>query len=84
MEIKEALEILELPPFITKDDIKVQYKKLVKRYHPDIAKDSSKIVLVNEAYKTLMSYIENYKYSFDDEEINRQLPTISHNKKFKL
>jgi DnaJ-class molecular chaperone len=84
MDIKEALETLELPPFITKDDIKTQYKKLVKRYHPDISDDKDKIVEINEAYSILMSYIDNYKYSFDDDELNRQLPNMAYQRKFKL
>ncbi|MEO0412146.1 MAG: J domain-containing protein [Pseudomonadota bacterium] len=33
---EEALTALELPMSATKDEIKVQYRKLVKQYHPDI------------------------------------------------
>jgi DnaJ-class molecular chaperone len=84
MEIKEALEVLELPPFITKNDIKIQYKNLAKRYHPDVIGDNSKIALINEAYRLLIEYIDNYKYSFDDEEISRQLPELVYSKKFNL
>lgn len=79
----KALKILNLPPFVTKDEIKKQYKYLVKKYHPDIYKDSSKILEINSAYKLLMEYIENFRYSFDDEELNKQMPNISHSNKFK-
>jgi DnaJ-class molecular chaperone len=82
--IKDALEILGLPPFITKDDIKNRYKELAKKYHPDIYKDSNKMSQINSAYKILMEYIEHFKYSFDDNEINKQLPGINHNKNFRF
>jgi len=84
IDIIKALEILELPPFITKKDIKNRYKELAKKYHPDISKESSKMELINNAYKTLMKYIDNFRYSFDEDELSKQLPNMSHNKKFKM
>ena len=81
-KIQEALEVLELPPFITKDDIKRQYKRLSKKYHPDIYKDSSKMVKLNLAYKTLIEYIDNFRYSFDDDEVSKQIPSLKHSSKF--
>ncbi len=79
----KALKILNLPPFVTKDEIKKQYRYLAKKYHPDIYKDSNKILEINSAYKLLMEYIDNFRYSFDDEELNKQMPNLSHSKKFK-
>jgi len=84
IDIKKALEILELPHFITKQDIKNKYYSLAKKYHPDITKDSKKMNQINNAYEILMDYIENYKYSFDDDEISKQLPNITHNQNFKM
>ena len=81
--IKDALDILDLPPFVTKDDIKRQYKEMAKRYHPDICGSEDKMTEINLAYKTLMEYIDNFRYSFDDEEINKQIPSMEHNKKFR-
>ncbi len=80
--INEALEILDLPRFITKDEIKRKYKELAKKYHPDICKDTQKMQEINRAYKLLMEYIENYKYSFDETEISKQMPNLTHNSKF--
>jgi DnaJ-class molecular chaperone len=82
--IKEALDILDLPPFITKSDIKNRYKELAKKYHPDIYKEKGKMAQINMAYELLMEYIENFKYSFDDDEINKQLPGINHNENFRF
>jgi DnaJ-class molecular chaperone len=82
MIYKEALEILDLPPFISKQEIKNRYKELAKIYHPDVNKDSEKMRKINSAYKLLIDYIENYKYSFDENEISKQRPDITHNSKF--
>jgi len=82
--IKEALEVLELPPFITKEDVKNRYKELAKKYHPDVYKDTDKMAKINKAYKIIIDYIDNFKYSFDDDEINKQLPSINHNKNFRF
>jgi len=84
MDILKALAILDLPPFITKDDIKKRYKELAKEYHPDIAKDSSKFLEIKEAYKIIMEYIENFRYSFDEDELNKQMPNIAYSKKFRF
>jgi len=82
--IKEALEILNLPPFISKEDIKNHYKELAKKYHPDVCKDKNKMAQINLAYEILMDYIDNFRYSFDDDEINKQLPGLNHNKNFRF
>ncbi len=82
--LEKALKILELPPFITKDDIKKQYKFLAKKYHPDFYGDESKMQEINNAYNILMDYIENFRYSFDDEELNKQSPELKHNTKFRF
>ena len=82
--ITKALELLELPPFITKQDIKDRYRELAKKYHPDINKsDDYKMNQINLAYNILMEYIENFRYSFDYEELSKQIPNITHNNNFK-
>jgi len=81
---QKALKTLELPPFVTKDEIKIKYKELAKKYHPDKIKDNKKMQEINSAYKLLMDYIENFRYSFDENEISKQIPEYKHNKKFKI
>lgn len=51
------LEILELQPGASKTDIKSAYRKLSKKYHPDISKSDEaheKFLEIHEAYKFLM------------------------------
>ena len=52
---REAAEILELQPPITKETLKQQYRRLVKAYHPDRhGKDSEeRFKIINEAYALL-------------------------------
>ena len=81
--IEEALEVLELPKFITKEDIKNQYRFLAKKYHPDVGGDAVKMEQLNHAYRLLMKYIEDFRYTFDEDEINRQFPGVDHADRFK-
>ncbi|MDD2400563.1 MAG: DnaJ domain-containing protein [Sulfurovum sp.] len=83
-ELNRALEILELPKFITKDDIKKQYRFLAKKYHPDLGGDVQKMEEINHAYRLLMKYIEEFRYTFDDDEINRQYPGADYAQRFRF
>ena len=69
--LREALHILELPLNVSIADIRMQYKKLVLRYHPDrnphIADD--KIAELSSAYKMLIEYCEKYTISFETSDI---------------
>jgi curved DNA-binding protein CbpA len=78
-EILKAKEILRLPSFVTKKQIEKRYRELVKKYHPDInmankTENEKKIKEINNAYKIIMNFIENYEYSFSDNAINRYTP----------
>lgn len=47
-------KVLELPMNCSDDDIKIAYKKLVKKYHPDQKQGDDKLFeLVNKAYNIL-------------------------------
>jgi len=81
--IEEALEALELPKFVTKEDIRNQYRFLAKKYHPDVGGDAQKMERLNHAYRLLMKYIEDFRYTFDEDEINRQFPGVDHARRFK-
>ena len=80
----KALEILDLPTFVTKDELKDRYRVLAKRYHPDVSEDKVKMSEINEAYELIMHYIENYRYSFDNDEISKQMPDFTLNGKFRV
>jgi curved DNA-binding protein CbpA len=83
-EIKEALKFMDIPPLSSIKDIKRQYKKLAKKYHPDILGDTKMMEKLNESYKVLMDYCENYKFTFDEYEIKKQYPDLFYKNKFRF
>lgn len=56
MNLKEAYSILEISPEATPEEAKKQYRKLTKRYHPDVNKEpdaEAKFKKINEAYQVV-------------------------------
>ena len=54
MSKEEALRILDLPANATKEQINAQYKRLMKKNHPDIGGSKHIATQLNEAKKTLL------------------------------
>ena len=54
---RQALTVLELSPPVTRDEIKIRYKGLVKQLHPDAnggdKEAEERLKLINQAYSTL-------------------------------
>ncbi len=77
-DIIAAKQLLNLPERASMEEIKASYRRLIHRWHPDKCRDdesrchemSSRII---EAYKTIMVYCNQYKYSFADEEIRQYM-----------
>jgi curved DNA-binding protein CbpA len=83
-EIHEALETLGLPPMVTREEIKKRYRRLAKQFHPDRrGGEAGEMEAINRAYETLMAYVENFRFRFDEEEIARQYPETRHSEQFK-
>ena len=82
-EIEKALDILELPNLITRTDLKKQYRFLSKKHHPDQGGDVQKQEQLNYAYKLLTTYIEEFRYTFDEKEISNQFPGAKHAEQFR-
>lgn len=62
MNYREAARILELSGNFTLEDVKKAYKRLAKKYHPDVSKEKDaeeKFKKVQEAYDYLVKYYEN-------------------------
>ena len=82
-EIEQALQALDLPTLVTRDDIKRRYRQLARAHHPDLHPDAAeRMEQINRAYALLMEYIASFRYTFDADEIARQYPGAEHAKKF--
>jgi DnaJ-class molecular chaperone len=79
-EINEARKILNLGGAATLKEIKTAYRRLAARYHPDkqagsgLAEAEETMKRLNWAYKLLMDYCTDYKYSFKQEDVARTYP----------
>lgn len=74
-KLQNALETLDIVTRITQTELKDRYLKLSKMYHPDMPNgDAKKFKEINEAYKLVNSYIQNYRFSFDEDEFYAQNP----------
>ena len=82
-EIEKALNILALPQLISRSDIKKQYYFLAKKNHPDQGGSAEKMEQLNWAYQLLIQYIDEFRYTFDDEEISKQFPGADYVQRFK-
>ena len=83
-EILDALEILNLPTLVSLNEIKSQYRLLSKKHHPDINEKNSKMSEINEAYALLKAYAHNFRFTFSEEEIQKQFPESNHARKFRF
>jgi DnaJ-class molecular chaperone len=76
--ISEARKILELPESATFDHIRHNYKQLIKQWHPDKsdadpATAEQKTREIIRAYKIIVQYCREYRYSFDRQEVEKYL-----------
>ena len=83
-DLKKALEILSLPRFVSLKEIKIRYRQKSKEFHPDLNEDSSKMIELNEAYDFLKTYIENFRFTFEEDEVLKQFPEKNHARKFEF
>jgi len=83
-EIHDALALLNLPPLVSIKEIKSRYRALSKKYHPDINKENSRMTEINEAYALLKAYADNFRFTFSEEEIQKQFPESNHARKFRF
>jgi DnaJ-class molecular chaperone len=87
-EIEEARKLLRLGEAATLKEIKKSYRTLAHRHHPDkLGEDDSTnsetMKKLNWAYKLLMDYCDNYRYSFGEEDVARTYPDEEYLRTFK-
>ncbi len=82
--IHHALEVLGLPTHISWRDIVDRYRFLAAKHHPDSGGDAEKMARINEAYEILKKYVENYRFTFSEEEIARQFPDEAHARQYRF
>jgi DnaJ-class molecular chaperone len=74
-KFEKALEALDIVTRITQAELKEKYLKLSKIYHPDMPQgDAKKFKEINEAYKLINKYMQNFRYVLDEEEFYKQYP----------
>ena len=76
VDLQEAVRVLGLRERATLREIKIRHRELVKRYHPDSGnvEDGKTIRKVNAAYRILLDYITEYRFSFAENEFYDQNP----------
>jgi DnaJ-class molecular chaperone len=77
-EITKALRILGLYEAATVKEIKNKYRELLKEWHPDLSKGNEiirkeKTIEIINAYRIIMDYCEQYRFSFSREEVEKYI-----------
>jgi DnaJ-class molecular chaperone len=77
-EITRALRILGLYESATVKEIKNKYRELLKKWHPDLCGNNEairgqKTVEIINAYRIIMDYCEQYRFSFSKEEVEKYI-----------
>ncbi|WP_373035150.1 DnaJ domain-containing protein [Sulfurimonas sp.] len=74
-DFEKALDSLNIVTRITQSELKNQYQKLSKKYHPDMPDGSEeKFREINEAYKIVHTYMKDFRFQLNEEEFNQQNP----------
>ena len=84
-EIDEARRLLGLGETATLKEVKSAYRTLAHHHHPDKrsgADGEETMKRLNAAYKLLMDYCNNYKYSFREEDVVRAYPHDEYLRKY--
>ena len=78
-EIEGAGKLLGLGEAATLKEIKSAYRRMAHRHHPDKRSgrdraENETMKRLNWAYKLIMDYCANYKYTFREEDVTRTYP----------
>lgn len=78
-KITAAREVLELPEQATVAEIKANYRKLIRQWHPDhnpsqdpqVGQEMAARIIA--AYRTIITFCDQYRFSFARSEIQNYL-----------
>lgn len=75
-DLQEALRVLGIGERATLKEIKARHRELVKRHHPDVGAttEPDAIRKINAAYRIVMDYVSEYRFSFAESEFYEQNP----------
>lgn len=75
-ELQAALRVFGLGDRASLKEIKARHRQLVKEHHPDAnaAAAAETIREINAAYRIILAYLEEYRFSFSAEEFWQQNP----------
>lgn len=54
------------------------------KMHPDCGGNTEEMAKINEAYAIIKSYMEEFKFTFSEEEMNHQFPQELHANRFRF
>jgi DnaJ-class molecular chaperone len=77
-EITEARKLLGLPERATMEEIKTNYRNLIREWHPDRCKETMEkrteiTARIVAAYKIIIDYCNHYRFSFSKKEVGNHL-----------
>ena len=77
-KIDAARILLELPKHATMQELKSNYRVLIRKWHPDRCHENSEkckemTTRIIAAYRIISEYCKNYKFSFSKKEVSKYL-----------
>jgi len=77
-EITKARKALGINEVASLQEVKNRYRALLKEWHPDLSAENKdmrreKTVEIIHAYRLLMDYCEQYRFSFSREEVEKYI-----------
>lgn len=78
MEITEARLVLELPEKASQQEIRDNYRRLIRKWHPDTCREdggkcTEMTAAINAAYELITAYCSRYRISFAEDEVNQYI-----------
>lgn len=74
--IPQCFYILGLNKIPTEDELKNQYRKMVKLHHPDVGGSTEQMILINEAFESAKTYLSENRDKSDIENKKKSSLTI--------